>query len=108
MARFRCISGVAFFSASVLMATNVSHALTAREVMQEMPEQKRFSYLSGIVDTLSYQSLLDGNRQRAECIVNAFYKDKDGLGRIINMLYAYPDKGPVAILLVALKKECAS
>jgi hypothetical protein len=49
-------------------------AVTAKDVLKKMGDKERFSYVTGLVDMLSYQSVLAGNRDRAECISNEFYK----------------------------------
>lgn len=106
MAPFRFLSRAGTVAALVMATSNAS-AITARDVTDKMPKEERFGYLTGIVDTLSYQELLSGNRERAMCISDAFYKDQAGMEKIINALHAFPDKPPVAIVIVTMNKACA-
>lgn len=65
-------------------------------------------YITGMVDMLSYQAVLQGNRERAICINNAFYRDDATLKRVVDAMFAFPDKQPVQVLIVVLNKACGS
>jgi len=83
-----------------------AHAIAARDVM-EMPTQERFSYITGLVDMLSYQHVLSGDRVRAECITNAFYSQKkETWDRVHDTMLAFPDKAPEGLIVVLMKKQC--
>lgn len=81
-------------------------AITADDLMNKMGQDERNGYMSGLVDMLSYQSVLDGDRPKAQCINDTFYRDQDGLKYVVDAMFAFPDKEPVAILIVAMKKKC--
>lgn len=106
MAPFRFC--VASLIVAGFMTTESALALTAKDVTDKMSKEERFGYLTGIVDTISYQHVLNGERQIAQCVSDAFYKNKDGLSRMVEVLHAFPDKSPIAVLMVVLKKECSN
>mgnify|MGYP007077462711 CR=1 FL=1 len=71
-----------------------------------MNEDRRNGYLTGLVDMLSYQAVLSGDRSKARCISDAFYRDTDMLKRVIDAMLSFPDREPVAILIVVMNKAC--
>jgi hypothetical protein len=44
-------------------------ALSARDVMEKMSKEERYSYLIGLAHMHSYHAVLAGDRPRATCIV---------------------------------------
>lgn len=81
-------------------------AITARELMNGMKPDERNGYLAGMVDMLSYQAVLAGTKQRARCINDAFYRNDTMLKRVLDAMHAFPDREPVAILVVVMNKQC--
>lgn len=74
--------------------------------MNGMKPDERNGYIIGMVDMLSYQAVLAGNRPRAQCITNAFYGDDATKKRVLDVMHAFPDREPVAILIVVMNKQC--
>lgn len=83
-------------------------ALTAQDVMQKMSTTERFGYLTGLVDMLSYQYVLAGDRKRAKCITAKFYDDKAMQSRIFKVFERYPDKAPEGIMVLLMNKACGA
>ena len=82
-------------------------AITARDVMEKMEQKQRFGYLTGLIDMMSYQVLLAGDRNRAECISKAYYgKQSDMDAQIFATFSKYPDRAPEALLVVLMKRAC--
>jgi hypothetical protein len=106
MAPFRCFARTVALLATMTLTIQSAAAITARDVTDKMSANERYGYLTGIVDSLSYQSLLNGNRDYARCVSDAFYRDKDGMSRVIDALHAFPDKPTVAIIIVVMKRRC--
>lgn len=92
-------------AAALLFAASPALAITAEEVMTKMSKQERVSYLIGLADMLSYQSVLTGNRAHAECVTQKS-SDETVLKRIYAALEKFPTKAPEGILVVVMKQEC--
>ena len=88
------------------LAAHPAAAITARDVMEKMEQKERFSYLTGLIDMMSYQVLLAGDRVRAECISKAFYSRNDMSVRILETFSKYPDKAPEGLVAALMKREC--
>ncbi|MCB1380911.1 MAG: hypothetical protein KDK89_21465 [Alphaproteobacteria bacterium] len=76
--------------------------------MTGLSDEASNGYITGMVDMLSYQAVLQGNREQASCINNAFYRDEATLKRVVDAMFAFPDKQPVQVLIVVLNKACGS
>jgi hypothetical protein len=91
------------------MSTSAAVAITAKDVMEKMTEKERFGYVTGLIDMLSYQHLLSGNRERAQCISNAFYGKKDEAWHMLFETFGrYPDKAPEGLVVVLMKRACGN
>jgi hypothetical protein len=92
--------------AAAAAASTPCFAITAKDVTEKMSEKERFGYLTGLVDMLSYQSLLAGDRKRAECVSSAFYKTDGTQKQIVDALYSLPDKAPEGIVILVINRAC--
>lgn len=89
------------------LAAHPTAAITARDVMEKMEQKERFGYLTGLIDMMSYQALLAGDRARAECISKAYYgKQKEMWERMFETFGKYPEKAPEGLVVVLMKREC--
>lgn len=82
-------------------------AISADDVLNKMEKKERLGYLTGLVDMLSYQAVLAGNRARAECIHDAFYVNKSVWDQLIDLLGQYPDKAPEGLVVVLTNRACS-
>lgn len=89
-----------------VLAVHPAAAITARDVMEKMEQKERYGYLTGLVDMMSYQTLLAGDKTRAECISKAFYSRNDMTTRILETFSKYPDRAPEGLIVVLMKREC--
>jgi hypothetical protein len=86
-----------------------ARAITAKDVLEKMTEKERFSYVTGLVDMLSYQSVLAGNRSRAECITTAFYSKTEETWRLmVSTFEKFSDKNPEGLVVVLMNRACGS
>lgn len=93
------------FSAAVVPGPAL--AITAKDVMEKMPDKEQYRYITGLVDMLSYQALISGNRPKAECISNAFYSKKEETWRqLFDTFSRFPDKPPEGLLVVLMNRAC--
>jgi hypothetical protein len=85
-------------------------ALTAREVTGKMSPDQKSGYLAGLADMSVFQAGLDGDKTRARCIYDAFYKDigkqGDAWQRLDEALREFPDKRAESILFLLVQKLC--
>lgn len=81
-------------------------AITAKDVLDKMSKEERVGYLTGLIDMLAYKELLAGDKAYAQCLSDAFYKDKTMGERIYSTLAAYPDKAPEGLVYLLFKKAC--
>jgi hypothetical protein len=91
----------------LLLVPQSAGAITALDVMEKMSKEERFSYITGLVDMLSYQSILAKNKKRAECIATSFYKSKDMQRKILNVFGRYPNKAPEGLVILLMNKACS-
>ena len=91
---------------AIALASTPCVAITARDVMEKMSEKERFGYLSGLVDMLSYQSLLGGDRKRAECVYEAFYKEAATTKKLIEAFNRFPEKAPEGLVILLMRNAC--
>ena len=99
-------SKAAALACAVALASTPCLAITARDVTEKMSDKERYGYLTGLVDMLSYQSLLSGDRKRAECVADAFYKEEATTKKLLEAFYRFPDKAPEGIVILVLKQSC--
>ncbi len=83
-------------------------AITAEDVMEKMGKDERWGYLTGLVDMMSYQEVLNSNDTRAQCIVDWFYDDEATIKRVFATLLHFPDKSVEGILFLMGKKACGT
>jgi hypothetical protein len=98
-------------SAAAVMAAlalpNAAHAITAKDVLEKMTEKERFGYVTGLVDMMSYQSVLAGNRTRAECVTKTFYDNADATWKlVVAMFEKYSDKAPEGLIVLVMNRAC--
>jgi hypothetical protein len=94
---------------ALVMSTNCAFAITAKDVTEKMTEKQRFGYVTGLIDMLAYQHLLSGNRDRSQCISDAFYGKKDETWhKLFELFGRFPDKAPEGLVVVLMNRACAS
>ena len=76
--------------------------------MEKMGKDERWGYLTGLVDMMSYQALLRGDKTRARCITDWFYEDEATAKKVFATLLHFPDKSPESILILTAKKACGA
>ena len=109
MGPFRHVIGAAMTAGLFAMTIQCAFAITAKDVMEKMTEKERFGYVTGLVDMLSYQSLLAGNRQRAQCIADAFYGKKNETWQTLFAVFGkHPDKAPEGLVTVVMNHACGA
>jgi len=65
-------------------------------------------YLSGMLDMLTYQASIGGNKEKANCIVETYYRsgrDK-ALEKMLAAFELLPEKYPASIVTVLVNKAC--
>lgn len=109
MAPFRYRVAIGALAFMFVMSTSVAVAITARDVTEKMTEKQRFGYVTGLIDMLAYQHLLSGNRDRSQCISDAFYGKKDETWyKLFELFGRFPDKAPEGLVVVLMNRACAS
>jgi hypothetical protein len=109
MAPFRYFRRAALLAAALVLATQPARAITAKDVLEKMTEKERFSYVTGLIDMLSYQLVLAGNRPRAECITNAFYgKTEETWRSMVATFEKFSDRNPEGLVVVLMNRACGS
>ena len=92
-----------------MLPNGVARAVTAKDVLEKMTDKERFGYVTGLVDMLSYQSILAGNRVRGQCISDTFYKNpKESWPSLMAMFDSYSDKAPEGLVVVHMNRACGS
>lgn len=99
---------------TALANDNSGTAMTAGVIMEKMPGDKRFYFVSGIIEGLAYARFLrdtkasGGNPESGmNCIYNWFYDD--GAARMLRVEDAfkkYPQHFPSVLLTAMIKRKC--
>lgn len=76
--------------------------------MKKMSKDERFSYLSGLIDMLSYQMAIGGSAPKAACVGETYYGGGKDLAwrNLYEALDTFSDKRPEIILTLLAKKAC--
>jgi hypothetical protein len=98
-----------FYIAMTAMTTiplSAATAITSQDVTSRMSADMSKGYVAGLVDMLSYEAVLESNRDRAQCIVDAFYRNDSVPGKVADAMLAFPDKEPAIVLIAVMKQIC--
>lgn len=82
-----------------------SLALTGEDVLDWMSKDERGGYLSGSVEMAAFLSSIQGNNERADCIMDWYYK-QDGPARVVAALSRYKDRQALPVIHLMIKKAC--
>lgn len=94
-------------AALLALAIKPAAAITASDVLGKMSDKERFSYVTGLVDMLSYQAVLANDRPRAECITNEFYNKAEATWKLISATFEkFGDKSPEGLIVVLMNRAC--
>lgn len=99
---------VAFLLSLYAVASPVA-ALTAKDVLNKMNDDERFSYLAGIADGLAQARWMKDKPDDTgmKCIYDWYYKGgKRKFNQVYGLLELHPEKPTNAIMYVLIKKEC--
>ena len=91
--------------------TAMAKSLNAGFVMNEMTEEQRYGYISGVIEGLAYSRFLRDkpNQDGMNCVYNWYYEGGEGNFRKLDAwLNRHPDKQVGVLLYVLIKKECGA
>jgi hypothetical protein len=94
---------------AVILTEQSAAAVTADDVMKKMSRDERFGYVSGLIDMLSYQIALSGDKSRAKCVTDAFFRkkeDNEAWQKLVAAFERFPDRSAEAIVFVLMKQAC--
>ena len=89
----------------LLLAASPAAALTGGDILDKMNTDQRASYLAGSVEMAAFLSVNEGNAERAKCIMD-WYRDKNGIDAVVDMLAQYKEKQALPVLQVLIKRAC--
>jgi hypothetical protein len=95
-------------AAAVIALPHAAGAVTVDDVMKKMSRDERSGFLSGLVVMLAYQTSAAGDRDKGNCISDAFYGAKKNISwaRAYEIFDKYPDKRPEVLLSVLANQLC--
>jgi len=97
---------IAAAAAIVMLSSSPCYAVTGGELTSKMSKDMEKGYIGGLVDMLSYETVLQNDRPRAQCIYDSFYK-KDGVPeRVAKAMVDYADKDASIVLIAVMKQLC--
>jgi hypothetical protein len=91
---------------SGVLAAGPALAITAGDVMDKMNGDQRSSFLSGAVDMAAHLYAINGNREKADCAVNWYFRTEGSLREVYKFLDAHKDKDAVGILSILINRHC--
>lgn len=110
MVRFRNKNKLQIIALAVIALFSIRQdaaALIADDVLGKMSKDERFGYVSGLVDMLSYQSLLSGDQAHAQCVADAYYKEpKAAWSALLDLMERHGDKATEGIVVVFMRTKC--
>ncbi len=80
-------------------------ALTGGDVLDKMNADQRGSYVAGTVEMAAFLSGLQGNKTRADCIMDWYY-NKGGTSGIVTGFAQYKDRQALPVIYLLIKKAC--
>ena len=90
-----------------LVACGEANALTGQELVESFDARERYMYVAGLADMASYQATLQGNSERAQCIVDWFHhSDGEAMLQVQQLLEYYPDRHAQPIVVVMINRAC--
>ncbi|MEO1748334.1 MAG: hypothetical protein AAFR27_06910 [Pseudomonadota bacterium] len=92
-----------------LKTTSPAFAFTANEVVNEMSEQDRRTYLAGLVDGLAQGRWIKDKPDTAgvQCVYNWYYQGGEAVHTTINQWFSrHLDTEANGLLYILIKQEC--
>lgn len=83
-----------------------ANAISAGDVVGKMSEDQQYGYLTGAVDMVIFLHSSKGEGERAECIMNWFYRDDTSAKEVIGVFHNYKDKPAIGLLHVLINRHC--
>jgi len=80
-------------------------ALTGADILDNMNDDQRGSYLAGTVEMAAFLTNVGGDKERADCIMTWYY-DQGGINTIVTTLGSYKDRQVLPVLHVLIKRAC--
>jgi len=98
---------VTAFTAALLAFANAGPAwsLTGEDVLDRMSSDESSGYLAGSIEMAAFLSAMQGNNQRADCIMDWYY-NQDGVEKLVAALSSYKDRQALPVVHVIIKKAC--
>jgi imidazolonepropionase-like amidohydrolase len=108
MAPFRCLLTVVGVVIATFAPMRSASSITAEDVMKKMSKEERFSYLTGLVDMLTFNAAESGNDAKAKCLTNAFYRDEKNAAwkSLYDAFDKSPGRPPASLMAVVAKQVC--
>ena len=113
--RYTALAGAMLLGAQAAHANdNPGTAMTAGVIMEKMPEDSRYYFISGIIEGLAYARFLKdtnaagSNAQSGmNCIYDWFYADAPNQMLSIEAAFSkYKDHFPSVVLTAMIKRKC--
>lgn len=85
-----------------------AHAFPAKDLMEKFSLEERHMYVTALVHMTSYQAVIDGNQNRANCIIDWYHEpDHWAATTLIQKAFVrYPDKDASPIVVAILNQKC--
>ena len=100
------IAGVVIIVGAIILSpSDHARALTGGDVVDKFSSDEQYSYYSGAVGIASLLSWTAGNKKRADCINNWFFKEK-GWRHLDQALKRYKDRQAPAVIYAVIQKKC--
>lgn len=81
-------------------------SITAGDVLDRMSPDERGGYLSGTVEMAAFLSSIQDKKERAECIVRWYFKERKGTEQIMLALARFKDKQAMPVIHAVIKRAC--
>lgn len=99
-------TAAALLALTVLIAAAPARAITAGDVVDKMDPPARSSFLGGAVDMASYHYARTGKQQKADCVVQWFFRTDGALREVLGVFGNYKEHEAVALLDVLMNRHC--
>ena len=98
----QCAAALVILSMSVPSA----NALTGEDIMSKMNADQRHAFIAGSIEMAALMFHLQGERQKASCVMDWFYDGDDGAQQILQAFAQFSDRQTHPVILTLINGAC--
>ena len=92
--------------ACALLSAAPAAAITTTDVNERMDSAEGSAFIAGAVDMYSHMAARNGDRQRADCAVEWYFRTDGAVAEVFGVFENTPDRDAVAVIEVLINRHC--